>query len=117
VCQVPALFTEPDDPTTLSHRQIEHEGERYHFCSDGCCDIFQHEPEKYIQAWLPVHQIYQGNCEGGDVQTVVEKYYHLKIGVDNLEYVGSPEYLRWLAWKKLGTPAVPAGTDNTRDAA
>ena len=51
------------------------------------------------------------------MQTVVEKYYHLKIGVDNLEYVGSPEYLRWLAWKKLGTPAAPAGTDTTRDAA
>ncbi|HCS41648.1 MAG TPA: phenol 2-monooxygenase, partial [Pseudomonas sp.] len=41
VCQVPPLFTEPDDPTMLSHRQIVHEGERYHFCSEGCLDIFQ----------------------------------------------------------------------------
>ena len=41
---------------------------KYHFCSDGCKEIFEHEPEKYIQAWLPVHQIYQGNCfpEGTD---------------------------------------------------
>ena len=29
---------------------------------DGCKDIFDYEPEKYVQAWLPVHQIYQGNC-------------------------------------------------------
>jgi phenol hydroxylase P3 protein len=25
-------------------------------------DIFDNEPEKYVQSWLPVHQIYQGNC-------------------------------------------------------
>ena len=37
-------------------------------CSDGCKWIFEREPEKYVQAWLPVHQIYQGNCfpEGAD---------------------------------------------------
>ncbi len=99
VCQVPALFTEPDDPTKLSHRSLEHEGERYHFCSDGCCDIFKYEPEKYIQAWLPVHQIYQGNCEGADVETVVTKYYHIDAGRDNFEYLGSPDHKRWQAIK------------------
>ncbi|KAA0696202.1 YHS domain-containing protein [Halopseudomonas laoshanensis] len=99
VCQVPALFTEPDDPTKLSHRSLEHEGERYHFCSDGCCDIFKYEPDKYIQAWLPVHQIYQGNCEGADVETVVTKYYHIDAGRDNFEYLGSPDHKRWQAIK------------------
>ena len=95
MCQVPTLFTEKGDATKLSHRQIEHEGERYHFCSEACCDIFKDEPEKYVQAWLPVHQIYQGNCEGGDLETVVQNYYHINIGEDNFEYVGSPDHKRW----------------------
>jgi phenol hydroxylase P3 protein len=94
-------MTEKDDPTVFSHRQIKHEGERYHFCSDGCCDIFKNEPKKYIQAWLPVHQIYQGNCGGADVATVVEKYYHIVPGVDNMEYIGSPDHQRWLDIKGL----------------
>jgi len=116
VCQVPAIFTEPDDPTKLSLRSLVHEGERYHFCSDGCCDIFKNEPVKYIQAWLPVHQIYQGNCEGGDVETVVQKYYHIKSGVDNLEYLGSPEHQRWLALKGQ-TPPTAAPADKSLGAA
>ncbi|KPM63249.1 phenol 2-monooxygenase [Pseudomonas putida] len=116
VCQLPAIFTEPDDPTKLSLRSLVHEGERYHFCSDGCCDIFKNEPVKYIQAWLPVHQIYQGNCEGGDVETVVQKYYHIKSGVDNLEYLGSPEHQRWLALKGQ-TPPTAAPADKNLDAA
>jgi len=99
VCQVPNLFTEMGAPTKLSHRQLVHEGERYHFCSEACCDIFKHEPEKYVQAWLPVHQIYQGNCEGADVETVVQKYYHINIGEDNFEYLGSPDHKRWMSIK------------------
>ncbi|WP_272991101.1 YHS domain-containing protein, partial [Spongiibacter tropicus] len=96
VCQIPVIFTEKDDPTAFSHRQWQYEGERYHFCSEGCCDIFKNEPEKYVQAWLPVHQIYQGNCGGADVGTVVSEYYHIKPGTDNLEYVDSPDHRRWL---------------------
>jgi phenol hydroxylase P3 protein len=65
----PGFFTEANDPTRISLRTCEHEGEHYHFCSDGCRDIFLDEPEKYVQAWLPVHQIYQGNC-GGDCSEV-----------------------------------------------
>ncbi|MCY1429670.1 YHS domain protein [compost metagenome] len=95
VCQIPLSFTEPDDATRLSHRSVVHAGERYHFCSDGCCDIFTHEPEKYVQAWLPVHQILQGNCGGGDVESVVRDYYNIAPGEDNFEYQGSPEHQRW----------------------
>jgi len=45
-------------------RTVEHGGSKYHCCSDGCRDIFVGEPEKYVQAWLPVYQIFQGNCGG-----------------------------------------------------
>lgn len=61
ICQIPMIFTEPGDPTKLCYRESEHRGDRFHFCSEHCKAIFDHEPEKYVQAWLPVHQIYQGN--------------------------------------------------------
>ncbi|MDH4608408.1 aromatic/alkene/methane monooxygenase hydroxylase/oxygenase subunit alpha [Pseudomonas sp. BN102] len=99
VCQIPLGFTEPDADTTLSHRSVEHGGERFHFCSDGCCDIFQYEPEKYVQAWLPVHQILQGNCGGADVEAVVRDYYNIAFGEDNFDYQGSPEHRRWRQWQ------------------
>ena len=64
VCQIPMAFTESGDPTTSCVRTSEFRGERFNTCSDGCKWIFEREPEKYVQAWLPVHQIYQGNCGG-----------------------------------------------------
>lgn len=105
ICQIPLAFTEPDAPTQLSHRSLVHEGERYHFCSDGCCDIFAFEPDKYVQAWLPVHQILQGNCGGGDVEAVVRDYYNIDPGQDNFEYQGSPEQQRWQALQGTGRKA------------
>ncbi len=49
-------------PRKICYRESEFKGDKYHFCSDHCKDIFDGEPQKYVQAWLPVHQIYQGNC-------------------------------------------------------
>jgi len=98
VCQVPAFFTEVSEPTRVSVRHCDHEGDRYHFCSDGCRDIFLDEPEKYVQAWLPVHQIFQGNCGGATLPEVLE-WYHLNTGADNLDYHGSPDEAVWDAWK------------------
>ncbi|WP_431025079.1 aromatic/alkene/methane monooxygenase hydroxylase/oxygenase subunit alpha [Halomonas sp. H5] len=100
VCQIPLAITEPDDDTLLSHRDTVHDGERYHFCSEGCRDIFQHEPEKYVQAWLPVHQILQGNCGGADMEKVIGDYYRIEMGEDNLDFEGSAEQRRWAAWKQ-----------------
>lgn len=97
VCQIPMIFTEPDDPTTIAFRVSEHQGDKYHTCSDGCRDIFENEPEKYRQAWLPVHQIFQGNCGGADIEDVL-KYYHIENGTDNLDYEGSPDEKRWKTW-------------------
>jgi phenol hydroxylase P3 protein len=96
-CQIPMAFTEPDDPATICFRSTEHKGNRYHFCSDGCKDIFEHEPEKYVQSWLPVHQIFQGHCGGASVEDVL-KWYHLTLGADNLDYAGSPEQKLWDGW-------------------
>ena len=62
-----------------------------------------------------MHQIYQGNCEGADVETVVAKYYHIGAGQDNFEYLGSPDHKRWQAIKGQ-TPAEPQGV-KPKDAA
>jgi phenol hydroxylase P3 protein len=112
VCQIPMIFTEPGDPTQICYRESDYNGEKYHFCSDGCKGIFDHEPEKYVQAWLPVHQIYQGNCfpEGTDPTApgfeplpAVLKYYHVNHGQDNLAYEGSEDQKNFNAWRHLAT--------------
>ncbi|HMZ84098.1 MAG TPA: aromatic/alkene/methane monooxygenase hydroxylase/oxygenase subunit alpha [Rhodocyclaceae bacterium] len=112
VCQIPMLFTEGDDPTLISYRQIEHKGDKYHFCSDHCQHIFEHEPEKYVEAWLPAHQIYQGNCfaeaadptaPGFDPLKSVLDYWHLDFGRDNLDFEGSEDQKNFAAWRQQAT--------------
>ncbi len=100
-CQIPMGFTEMDNPTMIAYRQSVYKGERYNFCSDGCKDIFDFEPEKYVQAWLPVHQIYQGNCGGSEMEDVLGKYYKINLGVDNMDFHGSPDEARWNTWHNL----------------
>lgn len=112
VCQVPMAFTEPDDPTTIlpQHRNLK--GETYHCCSDGCLWIFEREPEKYIQAWLPVHQILQGNCGGPTVPEVLE-WYGVQEG-DNGEYKGLRDHRSWIEWhggEPADTPAQAAAAE------
>jgi phenol hydroxylase P3 protein len=97
-CQIPMGFVETADPTLIAYRSSEYHGHKYHFCSDGCKDIFDHEPEKYVQAWLPPHQIYQGNCGGATIPDVLD-YYHYNVGRDNGEYYESEDYANWLRWK------------------
>ncbi len=96
VCQIPMAFTEPGDPTTICQRHSIFEGERYDTCSDGCKWIFDREPEKYIQAWLPVHQIYQGNCGGPTIPDVLN-WYGMRDG-DSGEYLGSLDHQDWTRW-------------------
>lgn len=107
VCQIPMGFTEPDDPTKICYRETDYRGEKYHFCSDGCKDIFENEPEKYVQAWLPVHQIYQGNCfragtdpaqPGFEPLKEVLQYYGFHDGQDNFEFLDSPDCRNWEKW-------------------
>ena len=110
-CQIPMLFTEPTDPTQICYRESDFDGEKYHFCSDGCKEIFDHEPEKYVQAWLPVHQIYQGNCfpegtdptaEGFNPIEAVLKYYHFT-PEDSGDYKGSEDQKNFDAWREMAT--------------
>ena len=58
------------------------------------------EPEKFAQAWQPVHQILQGNCGGADLEKVLSEYYRINVGADNLDMKGSPDERRWNEWKK-----------------
>jgi phenol hydroxylase P3 protein len=112
ICQVPMIFTEPGDPTKICYREVDHRGDKYHFCSDHCKAIFEHEPEKYVQAWLPVHQIYQGNCfpegtdptvEGFDPLAAVLEYYKLEHGRDNLDFDVSEDKKYFAEWRGQAT--------------
>lgn len=98
-CQIPMGYTEPNDPTKICYRESMYKGERYHFCSDGCKDIFDNEPAKFAQSWLPVHQIFQGNCGGADLEDVL-KWYHINLGADNMDQKGSPEQKMWDDWQR-----------------
>lgn len=121
-CQIPMIFTEPDDPTKICYRETEYRDEKFHFCSDGCKDIFCDEPEKYVQAWLPVHQIYQGNCflpdadptaPGFDPLAEVLRYYNLNVGHDNGDYADSPDKRNWELW--TGRPGAPVEDKDVGD--
>lgn len=112
VCQIPMLFTEPDDPTKIAYRETQYKEDKYHFCSDHCQHIFEDEPEKYVQAWLPVHQIYQGNCfpEGTDPTApdfdplaAVLQWYHIEFGADNLAFEGSEGEKNFAMWRGMAT--------------
>ena len=114
-CQIPMLFTEPGDPTKICYREVDYKGDKYHFCSDHCKEIFEHEPEKYVQAWLPVHQIYQGNCfpegtdptvEGFDPLAAVLKYYNFEHGRDNLDFDISEDKKNFDEWRGQATKNV-----------
>jgi len=106
-CQWPCLYTEPDDASEFLHRETEYLGEIFHFCSDGCHDIFIDEPEKYVNAWLPVHQIYQGNCflpradpSSPDFNPMAEalKYMGINPGIDGGDYRTHLDATRWEQW-------------------
>ena len=100
VCQVPMTFTDmANNPGEFTYRASEYDGERYHMCSDGCLDIFNDEPEKYVQAWLPVQQILQGNCGGPGLEEVLSEYYRINVGVDNMDFKGSADQKNWEKWK------------------
>lgn len=100
-CQLPCLFTEPDDPTTLCQREVDFKGEKYHFCSDGCQSIFNNEPEKYIQAWLPMPGLFQAPLYGNLEEWM--KWVGLVPGQDNGDYDGSIDQKNFQQWRQQST--------------
>ena len=95
------MFTEPDDPTRLAQREGDYKGEKYHFCSEGCQHIFEDEPEKYVQAWLPMPQLFQDPI-GGDLAAWMD-WVSLRNGTDNGDYDGSEDQKNFDAWRAMAT--------------
>jgi phenol hydroxylase P3 protein len=111
-CQWPMLFTEPGDPTEICYREEKYLGETFHFCSDGCCETFRKEPEKYVHAHLPVHQIYQGTQFHPDSDPTAPdfnphvaalRYMGIQPGVDGGDFTGHVDAVNWAQW--TGKPA------------
>ncbi|ALK97917.1 phenol 2-monooxygenase [Massilia sp. WF1] len=110
-CTIPMLFTEPDDPTKICYRHSEYKGNQYHFCSDGCKHIFDNEPEKYVQALLPPHQIFKGRnfkpgvdpgAPGFDPLAAVLDFYGVEVGRDNFDFKGSEDQKNFAQWSGKG---------------
>jgi phenol hydroxylase P3 protein len=106
-CQMPMIFTEQNSPRWIAYRETQHQGETFHFCSDHCEEIFTNEPEKYVQANLPVHQILQGHCFNPDANTTaadfnatsaVLDFCQIKQGRDNDTYPGSEDDVNFTSW-------------------
>jgi phenol hydroxylase P3 protein len=82
--------------------------EKYVFCSEHCKEIFENEPEKFVQSWLPVNQINQGNCfnPGTDptapdfnpLEAVLE-FFHYNLGRDNGDFEGSEDQRNFNMWR------------------
>lgn len=100
-CQLPCVFTEPGDPTTLCHRETVFKGETYHFCSGHCQDIFEDEPEKYVQAWLPMPALFR-EPTSGDLEAWM-KWVSLEDGADNGDYKGSHDQVSFEKWREMTT--------------
>ena len=124
VCQVPMLFTEPGDATQICYRETSYHGMKYHFCSGHCKEIFDDEPRKYVQAWIPVHQIYQGSCYPPDINPAspgdspvreVLRYYGVNGGADNGDFTTSPDSRNFAAWRgdKAQAPNAPTAPAQT----
>jgi phenol hydroxylase P3 protein len=97
-CQVPVFFTEVNNPMQQSVRQLDWQGMKFNFCSDGCKDIFAHEPEKFCQAYIPPQQIYQGNAGGARNLQEYAAWLKCEMGKDSGEYYTSEDYARWKQW-------------------
>ena len=111
VCINTIKYNEPDDPMKTCFRSTQYKGEKYHFCSDYCAEIFAAEPEKYIQAYISSHQVLQGNCapEGVDASAPdfnpakhIEAYWRLDPKSTG-DFNGSQDQANFAAWRDQAT--------------
>jgi phenol hydroxylase P3 protein len=112
VCQIPIFYTDPDNPTELAGEEGTYLGSKFQYCSKGCKTIFEREPEKYVQAWLPVNQIFQGtNFPAGTDPTVpgfdpiraVADFYQLDFGRENGPFEASEDKKNFSEWRDKAT--------------
>lgn len=98
VCQVPAEFPDPDNPTKLWTQYSEYNNKTYITCSPGCKHIFEQEPFKYMQIWWPVEAYLNGEF-GEDPVAGLFKY--IGISPDEAgEHYSSNEHARWLEYRR-----------------
>lgn len=112
VCQIPMFFTEPGDPLTLAQRHSHHDGEQFHFCSRWCQEIFDEEPDKYVQARIAAHDLYKGTffrpeadpaAEGFDPFAEAMAFWRMDHGVVNGLHSGSVDAANFDLWRGLAT--------------
>ena len=94
VCQVPAEFPDPDNPTKMWTQYSEYNNKTYITCSPGCKHIFEHEPHKYMQIWWPAEAYLSGEF-GEDPVAGLFKYTGLS-PEEAGEHYSSREHARWL---------------------
>ena len=111
VCVSTMKFNEPGDPMNTCFRESMYQGEKFHFCSDHCQAIFDHEPEKYIQTYISSHQGLQGNCapEGVDTKAAdfnpgehIAAYWRLDPRATG-DFNGSEDQKNFAAWRHQAT--------------
>ncbi|MCE1186266.1 MAG: YHS domain-containing protein, partial [Rhodocyclales bacterium] len=111
VCVSTIKFNEPGDPMQQCFRETVYKGEKFHFCSDHCQEIFAHEPEKYVQTYVSSHQALQGNCvpEGVDASAPdfrpgehIAAYWRLDKRATG-DFNGSEDQHNFATWRALAT--------------
>ena len=98
VCQLPAQFPDPDNPTKMWTQYSEYNNKTYITCSPGCKHIFEHEPHKYMQIWWPAEAYLSGEF-GEDPIAGMFKYTGLSPDEAG-EHYSSDEHARWLAHQR-----------------
>lgn len=110
-CLNTVKYNEPDDPMSTCFRESVYKGEKFHFCSDFCKEIFDNEPEKYVQAWISSHQALQGNCAPEGVDTTaadfdpgkhISAFWRLDERATG-DFNGSEDQKNFAAWRNLAT--------------
>ena len=110
-CLNTVKYNEPGDPMSTCFRESVYKGEKFHFCSDHCKEIFDFEPEKYVQAYISSHQALQGNCapEGVDPSApgfnpaeYMLDFWRLDAAVQG-DFNGSADQKNFAAWRELAT--------------
>lgn len=111
ICQLPCIFVDGDDPTELVYEEGTYMGEKFQFCSTHCHKIFDDEPEKYVQALIPAHQIFQGTQFPEGTDPTVEGFNPIKAVVDFYQlqpeetgpFEGSQDQANFKAWREKTT--------------